>query len=169
MVLGIPHIGDMPRHVQTPDRHLLNSIVDQHNATLATYVEKWSTLHPKADVLLVNTAEILDKVTLNPAEYGFSNATDACISVSYPMFGALTNAPYANNYALEYTQVLHYKDSQFAGGQKNYSLCDAPEHYVFWDDVHYTTKVHVQLALGVCHAMKTHGYDVDCSKERARS
>ncbi len=162
VVLGVPHVGNMPKHVKTTDKEVLNAAVDQHNLRLSERIEAWKLLYPQVDFLYVDTDRYLKATLSNPGKYGFTHLTDSCIDVEYPMFNGLANSPYSNNYALHYTQVLQYQDKQFARGQTNYHVCDAPESYLFWDDVHFTTRAHAFLALEVCETMKAHGYEVDC-------
>lgn len=162
VIMGIPHVGDMPKYVKTSDREVLNAAADQHNERLEKRIVEWKKLYPKADFLFVNTEQSLTTALTNPAKYGFTNVTDACIDVKYPMFGAFANSPFAKNFVLRYTQELNYKDKQFAPGESNYQTCDTPEHYLFWDEVHPSTRAHNFLAFEICSAMKQHGYSVTC-------
>lgn len=165
VVMGVTHVGDMPKHAKTPDRAVLNAAVDQHNERLLARIEAWKKQYPDADFLFVNTANHLEKTLLNPSRYGFTHLTESCIDVQYPMFNALAqSSPFPNNYALQYTQVVQYKDRQFAPGQTNYYVCDTPQQYLFWDDVHFTTRAQAYLAVAICEAMKAHGYDVKCEQ-----
>lgn len=170
VVLGVPHVGDTPKFVKTTDREILNMAVDQHNERLTARVEEWKQLYPDADFLFINTQEYLEKAVNDPDTYGFSNVTDACIDVKFPMFHALVNSPFANNYVLKYSQVLQYKDKSFAPDETNYHICDVPENYLFWDEIHPSTRAHNFLAYEVCNEMKNHGYDVTCKMpESARA
>lgn len=162
VIMGIPHLGDMPKFVNTPDRDVLNAAADQHNARLEKRVADWQKLYPKADFLFINTEQSLDSALANPAKFGFTNVKDACIDVKFPMLGAFANSPFARNYVLQYAQVIHYKDKQFAPGDTNYTVCDTPEQYLFWDEIHPSTRAHNFLAYEVCSAMKQHGYSVNC-------
>lgn len=162
VVLSVPHVGDMPKHVKTADREVLNAAVDKHNERLAIRIEALKKLHPDADFLFVDSAKRLDAAVAQPQNFGFAHVKDACIDVEYPMFSGLSASPYAQNYALHYAQVLQYKDASFGKGQTNYRVCDKPESYVYWDDFHLTTRAHAVLAQEVCDAMQTHGYDVAC-------
>lgn len=162
VIMGIPHVGNMPKHVKTADRELLNAAAVQHNERLKVRIEGWKTLYPKADFLFVDTEHYLSSALASPAKYGFTNTADSCIDVQFPMYGALAHSPFASNFVLQYAQMLQYKDKQFAPGDKNYHVCDAPENYLYWDDVHISTRAHGYLAFEVCSAMKDHGYTVNC-------
>ncbi len=162
VIMGIPHVGDMPRFVKTTDREVLNTAADQHNERLEKRVEDWKKLYPKADFLFINTEKSLATALTNPAQYGFTNVTDACIDVKFPMYGAFAQSPFAKNMVLQYAQVLNYKDKQFAPEETNYQMCDTPEQFLFWDEIHPSTRAHSFLAYDVCSAMKQHGYSVTC-------
>lgn len=162
VVLGVPHVGDTPKFVNSADRELLNMASDQHNELLAARIEDWKQLYPDADFLFINTQEYLEKANHNPEAFGFTNLTDACIDVTFPMFHLFVNNPFSGNFVLNYAQVLQYKDKSFATGETNYHVCDAPENYLFWDEIHPSTRAHHYLAYEVCSAMKDHGYDVTC-------
>ena len=169
VIMGIPDLGLTPRFVNTTDREVLNAAVEQHNQRLAARIEEWKVLYPKADFLFIDTAQYLAKALADPEQYGFSNLTDACIDVKFPMYKGLARSPFAKNFVLQYAQVLQYKDKSFAPGEKNYNMCDAPESYLFWDEVHPSTRAHGFLAYEICSAMKEHGYSISCEKPDSAS
>lgn len=162
VVMGIPHVGDMPKFVNTTDRDVLNSAADKHNERLEKRIEDWKKLYPTADFLFINTQRSLTMALTNPGQFGFTNVADACIDVKFPMFGALAASPFAKNLVLQYAQAINYKGKNLSKGISNYQVCDMPEHYLFWDDVHPSTKAHHYLAIDICLAMKLHGYSVTC-------
>lgn len=162
VVLGIPHVGDTPKFVKTSDREVLNDAVDQHNERLGKRVEEWQQLYPDTDFLFIDTQKYLVKAFMDPEKYGFTNVKDACIDVKFPMFSAISHSPFAGNYVLQYAHILQYQDKQFSPGENNYHMCNDPESYLFWDEIHPSTRAHHHLAYEVCTAMKDHGYDVNC-------
>ncbi|MFJ1269678.1 lysophospholipase/glycerophospholipid:cholesterol acyltransferase PlaC [Legionella lytica] len=162
VIMGVPHIGDTPRVVKTTDRDVLNAAVDQHNERLRTRIQEWQKLYPDSDFMFVDMSEYMQRALNDPQTYGFTNTTDACIDVKLPMYHEFNNSPFANNFVLRYVQVLKYRDSSFAPGEKNYTVCDKPESYLFWDEIHPSTRAHAYLAFEVCKDMKYHGYGVTC-------
>ncbi|MDP3267626.1 MAG: SGNH/GDSL hydrolase family protein [Legionella sp.] len=163
VIMGIPHIGDTPRYSTLPlDRQVLNAAADQHNARLQKLISMWQTQYPEADFLFIDIQEYLARAFKDPQTYGFNNITEPCIDVKFPMFSALADSPFARNYVLHYAQVLQYRDKNFSGIDKNYHMCDAPDGYLFWDEIHPGTRAHNLLAYEICTSMKTHGYDVNC-------
>lgn len=163
VIMGIAHVGDMPKFYNTLDKDILNAASKQHNQRLQTQIDKWKKRYPQADFLFINTQDIVEKTTKNPAQYGFTTVNEACIDVQYPMFDALANSPFIANYAMQYAQTLNYKDEQFTQGTNNYHVCESPKQHLYWDEIHPSTRAHGYLAVEVCHAMKEYGYEVSCA------
>ncbi|KTD76341.1 lysophospholipase/glycerophospholipid:cholesterol acyltransferase PlaC [Legionella waltersii] len=165
VVMGVPNIGETPKFVKTTDREVLNAAVEQHNQRLAKRIEAMKEQNPDLDILFVDTQNYLQRALVDPEKYGFYNVKDACIDVKFPMLHKIMNrTPFPNNYVLQYMQVLQYRDSSFAPGETNYHVCDAPEDYLFWDEIHPSTKAHQLMAYEVCQEMLKHGYDVTCKQ-----
>jgi phospholipase/lecithinase/hemolysin len=162
VVMGLPYLGDTPRLVQTTDREVINNAVDVHNERLQNQVQEWAQLYPDADFLYVDIGEYMKRAQNEPAKYGFTNTTEACIDVKLPMYSAFSTSPFANNFVLRYAQVLQYRDASFAAGDSNYHVCDTPDSYLFWDEIHPNSRAHGLLAFEVCNAMKDHGYQASC-------
>lgn len=162
VILGLPHIGEIPKFVNTTDKPVLNAAILQHNLRLKKRVEEWRIASPEVDFLYISMQGVLQKALDNPSEYGFSNVKEACIDVKFPMFSAFSHSPFAKNYVLQYAQVLLYKDKQFRPGEKNFHVCDAPGQYLFWDEIHPSTRADHYLAYEICEAMKAHGYQTLC-------
>jgi phospholipase/lecithinase/hemolysin len=158
----LPYLGDTPRLVQTTDREVINNAVDVHNERLQNQVQEWAQLYPDADFLYVDIGEYMKRAQNEPAKYGFTNTTEACIDVKLPMYSAFSTSPFANNFVLRYAQVLQYRDASFAAGDSNYHVCDTPDSYLFWDEIHPNSRAHGLLAFEVCNAMKDHGYQASC-------
>jgi phospholipase/lecithinase/hemolysin len=163
VVLGLPAIGNTPKFVHTTDKSVLNDAIKLHNERLANKVVEWQASAPDVDFLYIDVQAFLQKTLENPALHGFSNITEACIDVKFPMIGALPKSPFTGNFVLEYAQVLQYRDVNFAANEKNYHVCDTPEKYLFWDEVHPSTRAHHYLANDICEAMKAHGYEASCT------
>lgn len=164
IVLGLPDIGMTPRFVNTSDKPVLSAAIKLHNQRLLARVESWRQASPEVDFLYIDVQPLLQKALDKPQDFGFSNIRDACIDVKFPMFDALASSPFANNYVLRYAQVLQYQHPDFVSQEKNYHLCDAPQNYLFWDEIHPSTRAHEYLAYDICEIMKANGYQTDCQK-----
>lgn len=163
VIMGLPFLGETPHYINTTDREVLNAAVEKHNERLQQRIAQWQNLYPKADFLYVDMQSYLTKAVGNPEQYGFTNTRDACIDVVFPMFSAFANSPFKNNYVLQYAQVLQYQDKRLAPGQKNFNVCSNPDSYLFWDEIHPSTRAHKFLAYELCTAMQDHGYEVTCT------
>lgn len=161
IVMGLPYLGETPRYINTTNRELLNTTIEQHNERLQQRLAQWQARYPQSDFLYIDIQAYLMKATATPAEFGFTNTRDACIDITLPMFSALKKSPFAGNYVLQYAQALQYQDPRLMG-EKNYHTCATPESYLFWDEVHPTTQAHRYLAYEICLSMKEHGYEVNC-------
>jgi phospholipase/lecithinase/hemolysin len=167
VIMGLPHLGDTPRFINTQDRDVLNAAIMEHNERLQQRIADWQIYYPQADFLYIDIQEYMSKAVSTPEQFGFANTTDACIDVTFPMYSAFAKSPFANNYVLKYQQVLQYQDKRLALGQKNYHVCKTPENYLFWDEVHPSTRAHRFLAHEVCAAMLEHGYEVSCESSQS--
>jgi phospholipase/lecithinase/hemolysin len=166
IVLGLPSVGYTPKFVNSYDKEILNQAVAWHNQRLAEKVSEWQYESPDVDFLFINVQDFLRNAVENPQKFGLTNVKEACIDVKLPMFHAFANSPFAGNFVLLYAQVLQYRDKSFADNEKNYHICDTPDSYLFWDEVHPSTRAHKRLAYDICQAMKAHGYDATCQEPK---
>ncbi|MDI1351567.1 MAG: SGNH/GDSL hydrolase family protein [bacterium] len=162
VIMGIPHLGDTPKFINTTDREVLNLAIDEHNKRLKALIAEWTVAYPAVDFLYIDTQEYMQKAVTSPQQYGFTNTRDACIDVTFPMFDSLVSSPFANNFVLRYAQALDHPDPKLAANEQNYQLCNNPDKYLFWDEIHPSTRAHNYLAFEICNAMKEHGYEVSC-------
>lgn len=162
VIIGLPHVGDTPKYVHTTEKDLLNYAVDEHNQRLEAAITGLQEKNPDVDYLFIDLQSSWAQVLSQPEEFGFTNVTEACIDIKFPMFAPLVSSPFANNAVLSYAETLQYRDSSFAPYEKNYHVCDNPDDYLFWDEIHPSTLAHKHLAMTICKAMKAHGYSVKC-------
>jgi len=162
VIMGLPDVSLSPRFTTTADKVILKDTVDEHNKRLEARLVQWQAAHPDVDYMYVDISSSLKTILAEPAEHGLTNTKDACIDVKLPKFKALARSPFPHNSVLQYAQVVQYVSPKWAAGAKNYHECKAPNEYLFWDEIHPSTKVHKLLAKDVCDAMKAHGYEVEC-------
>jgi|GEM_PF-3411050 len=164
VIFGLPSVANSPKFSQSAERDVLAMAVDWHNERLVDQIHEWQYNEPEVDYLYIDLQSFLLKALDRPQDYGLTNVTDACIDVKLPMFSGLAKSPFAGNFVLEYAQVLQYRDASFAADEKNYHICDKPDQYLFWDEVHPGTRAHQLLAWDICKVMKDHGYDATCQQ-----
>lgn len=164
IIMGLPDVGITPKFVHTTDKPVLSAAIKLHNERLIARIDALRQVEPDVHFLYIDINPFLQKALDNPQDYGLTNIRDACIDVKLPMFDAFAASPYARNYVLLYAQVLHYRDAGFKRGERNYHVCDTPDNYLFWDEIHPTTRAHRFLAYEICEAMKADGYKTNCQQ-----
>lgn len=166
-IFGVPDVGISPKFVNSLDSAVLTQATQWHNVRLEQRIEKWRQQYSDVKFTYVDIETMLEDAMKNPMKYGISNVRDACIDVKLPHLltpgFAAGQHPFENNSVLQYAEVLQNRHSSFAAGEKNYHVCDNPDDYLFWDEVHPTRIVHKYLAEKVCHDLQANGYEVQCS------
>ena len=166
VIFGVPDVGMTPKFVNTTNSAVLSHASHWHNQRLEERVGKWREKYPDVQFTYIDIEGMLKDVIDNPWNYGLTNVDSACIDVKLPkiMFAgfARDEHPFKNNTVLQYAQILQYRDKSFAPNEKNYHVCDNPDQYLFWDEVHPTARVHEQLAEKVCYNLQANGYEVKC-------
>ncbi len=162
VIFGIPDMGLTPHFLYTQDQNVLSSAVIIHNQRLEALVDTWRKDSPLVDFLFIDIQPMLQKVLNHPSDYGFTNTTQACVDMKLPIYHSLKNSPFAHNLVLQYASALQYHDKHFAPNEKNYLVCNQPNNYLFWDEIHPSTRTHRILAHEICLAMHEHGYETNC-------
>jgi phospholipase/lecithinase/hemolysin len=81
-------------------------ISESYNVGLTGVVQQLGGL-PGIDVRLLDVSQILNDVVTQPEVYGFSNATDACITPNQPPFTCATPNTYVFWDGIHPTRALH--------------------------------------------------------------
>ncbi|MGB7086011.1 MAG: SGNH/GDSL hydrolase family protein [Phormidesmis sp.] len=133
LIANLPDVGAAPfadflDQINPQSSSLLTDFSQQHNQLLA---QKLAALEAAsgAHITQLDLESLFSAVTNNPAEFGFSNIDDACLTNFQPGF-------------------------VFEG------ICDNPDEFLFWDNVHPTTATHsliAQLALDTLADKKLKG------------
>ncbi len=91
IVQNLPPLGDTPDFNSTADQlngttYLVNEIASSHDTGLS---EEMQSLHSTtgANIIVVNEAQLFNEVLANPAAFGISNTTTACVSVTACLTG----------------------------------------------------------------------------------
>lgn len=164
IVMGLPHIGDSPKFVHSNERNLLNISTDMHNIRLKDRLAEWQEDAPEIEFVFLDVDQFLAKAQIDPAAYGFTNIEDPCIDVKLPSIRAYANSPFAHNYVLHYAHVLQYREQGAAQDAKNWEMCENPNAWLFWDEVHPTTRAHHYMAAEACENLKALGYQAQCTQ-----
>ncbi|BBD68192.1 GDSL family lipase [Nostoc commune NIES-4072] len=117
MVVNLPDLGKLPfANFDSQRSNLFNTFSSTHNSSLNTTLKSLrQQLDPDINIIELNVNSLFDRIIAAPDEFGFTNVTNSCISKDLSVVPI--DVP---------TQQV---------------LCN-PEKFVFWDEVHPTTKTH---------------------------
>ncbi|MEH2353622.1 SGNH/GDSL hydrolase family protein [Nostoc sp.] len=117
MVVNLPDLGKLPfANFDSQRSNLFKTFSSTHNSSLNTTLKSLrQQLNPDINIIELNVNSLFDRVIAAPKEFGFTNATNSCISKDLSVVAI--DVP---------TQQV---------------LCN-PEEFLFWDDVHPTTTTH---------------------------
>ena len=117
IVPNMPDLGKTPKAKRLHIEQTLSDISIQHNTRLKVMLAALKKTYPDLKVIEFDVYTALNDVILalfdNP--YFFTHFEEACYTGSY------------------------FAESNVFS---EYSLCSDPEHYIFWDSVHPTTRIH---------------------------
>ncbi len=153
VIFGVPDVAVTPHFKKSPYKTLLSKATSKHNHDLKNVVLSLSHHYKQAKVSFVDIQALLQEVIDTPEIYGIKNVTDACIDKPIP---TVNNAkPYFHN-----NIVLNLAVTRSQGV---YHQCDKADEYLFWDEIHPTSKVHQYLSQKVCLHLQQEGYeDLPC-------
>ncbi|MEH2269868.1 MAG: SGNH/GDSL hydrolase family protein [Nostoc sp.] len=117
MVVNLPDLGKLPfANFDSQRSNLFNTFSSTHNSSLDTTLKSLrQQLSPDINIIELNVNSLFDRIIAAPDEFGFTNATNSCISKDLSVVPI--DVP---------TQQV---------------LCN-PEKFLFWDEVHPTTTTH---------------------------
>lgn len=157
LVIGLPDLSIAPEVIADGPEEVesLREITKMHNQKLFTMLDELRELYPDVTIVAGDPTNYTDDVLTNPAKYGFKNTSEACYGGAY-WFRAL-NA-FKNNAELEAAKksridIMGSRDlrvAYMAGKISDQSpvdlTCADPDTYMFWDQLHPTTKVHRMIS-----------------------
>lgn len=113
LVVNLPNIGEAPfadfldALIPEDIPAVLGQLISTHNDLLSLKLDEFGQGQPEANITTLDIETLFDDILTNPAAFGLTNVTDACLINFQPGF-------------------------QFDG------ICDNPDEFLFWDDVHPT-------------------------------
>ncbi len=154
VVFGVPDVSTTPHFNQMAHRESLAHAVKYHNRMLDEGIAALQSRYPTKKITFINMQLLLQELIDNPFEHGMTDTEHACIDLPLP---SVKGAP------KEFPQNLVLQNAVQRSGQI-FSQCEQPEQYVFWDEVHPTTRAHEVLADRVCSILKTSNYEIYCAR-----
>lgn len=162
-LMGIPDVGLTPRFNQTTDHEVLTRVSTLHNERLEEALATLKDKYPDVSFTFINVQEIFGRLFDQAKQYGVTNITEPCVDIPLPGFAFTAQSPYhkafKNNFVLEYVQYMHVRDAK-GGLRANFTQCDSPSSYAFWDVVHPSAVVHRVLGQEVIKALQKNGYQL---------
>ena len=117
LVPNLPPLGELPRTNNTEFSDALNTLTDLHNSALSVALNNLNqSLDPSVNIVPLDLNAFFSEAIANPASFGLTNVSNAC----------LTNVDFLFD--------------------TNYDICENPNEFLFWDDIHPTTIIHQQSA-----------------------
>lgn len=129
VLLNIPNVSMAPVfHMGKSVANLHENII-QYNKNITSIVADLHIQFPHLKVYVFDTYKMFNDALENPARYGIKNTLDPCLDIN-------------SNSSLNYVQSHDPRTS-----------CSNPNDFIFWDNLHITTKVHRILATKVLESM----------------
>jgi phospholipase/lecithinase/hemolysin len=95
MVVNLSDLGQIPQTIGTPLSKPLDTLIAAHNAGLSQTINLLSqNLGSDVNLIPLDVKTLADRVTDNPAQFGLTNVTDACL----PDIFAPTSCPNPDEY-----------------------------------------------------------------------
>ena len=138
----VPDYAMAPCFHKGPRRDVVARWGQQHNRYVSRLAKSITRAWPHVKLTLGDIGQIFRDIAYNPI-HGFDIIDRPCTNVYIP--GCDHSAGMVSLFNIESAEV-----------------CENPDDYLFWDQVHATSRVH-RIASGyVCQTLKGNGYRVDC-------
>ena len=169
LVPNLPDLGITPRAKQLGPSYVTNltDLSRSHNEKLAVAIKQLQQEFPNAHIISFDVWSHFKNITNDPQKYGLKNATTPCFAGGYtnavnpvdPQLAAdlnLAKIDLNNNASL---QVAANNSALLAimGNNLNTLVCQDPNDYLYWDEVHPTAAAHKIIAQKIFDALKEDG------------
>ncbi|MCL6269691.1 SGNH/GDSL hydrolase family protein [Sansalvadorimonas sp. 2012CJ34-2] len=125
-----------------PRREIVSRWGKQHNSYVRRLAQGITKAWPHVKLTVGDIADIFRKTANDPAN-GFTEIYAPCTNVFIP------------GCDFEPSMVTIFNTCEA-------TVCEKPDQYLFWDQVHATTKAHEIVSGYVCRELLENGYKLDC-------
>lgn len=151
VLLTLPDLGIMPRFYGKPQQSLMSSLSSDHNKKLAALVRSLQQQYPEIKIRLVDVEPMFNNLLKNHEALGFTEIHKPCgegllhDNDKYAMLDPKRNATFSTSFGgNSLLGALAMSSNNNARYGQN--ICENPDEYLFWDDIHPTTRVHALIA-----------------------
>jgi phospholipase/lecithinase/hemolysin len=131
LVVNLPNLGDLP--VGSSQKAELNQLTGAHNALLAQSVAGLRQQFSGTNFINFDINSLFQNVQNDPTRFGFSNVTDNCTGIDFPLIDPATD--------ISGTIAC------------NTALAIDPKAFLFYDNQHVTTEGHRLIANAAVDAL----------------
>ncbi|TVP60481.1 MAG: PEP-CTERM sorting domain-containing protein [Nodularia sp. (in: Bacteria)] len=118
LIANLPNLGNTPATKDTDFSGPLNSLTGVHNSALNQGLQFLSQQEPNLNINLFDVNSLIGQIQKDGGKFGLTNVTDRCLQESIE-------------------DILETGE---------FTQCDNPNEYLFWDDIHPTTRTHRLIA-----------------------
>ncbi|MBH8552489.1 SGNH/GDSL hydrolase family protein [Nostocaceae cyanobacterium CENA357] len=116
IVFNLPDLGKSPFAIASGSSNQLSDLTKSHNTELAKNLDQFNSI-PDINIISVDVYSLFNKVVDNQEEFGFTNVNAPCIVGSFEDINS-----------------------------GNFTICNNPNDFLFFDAVHPTTGAHRLIA-----------------------
>ena len=118
LIANLPNLGNTP-DINNPNVSKgLNDLTGLHNSALSQRLQSLSDDQPNLNINLFDVNSLISQIQTNGTEFGFTNVTERCLQDSIE-------------------SILDTGD---------FTKCNNPDEYLFWDNIHATTRTNRLIA-----------------------
>lgn len=155
LILGLSDLSGVPEVIQKGPvaQQQVKELSLLHNQKLFAMVEQVKKDNPDVQIVTIDVDHYMQDVLKEPQKYNLKNLTEACYKGGYYFNAKMANSPEilaAKQYNLEIMNNVSLRTAYLnalAAAKGQADVCDKPEEYLYWDQVHTTSMTHHILAV----------------------